>query len=170
MDDESVETRARFFSSGLLKHLWALMGCAAFTLIGIVAAAQDRSNKWVVGVSAATAAVFFVAAAYKTWADEHGTALRYKTALDGLNDLRPVIWGVSRSRDIHLEKPGEFDLIVDTQVKEPTAFGDDWSLDIAMPNGVLATGLPGRISTGHTCAVGRYSLTVSFSYGPSIPT
>jgi hypothetical protein len=68
-----------------------------------------------------------------------------------------------------LESVDEFDLFVDLLIKEETAFGDDWRLDMALADGHRLTGLRGRISTSHRCTVGRYNLTVSFPYGPGIP-
>jgi hypothetical protein len=68
-----VDTRSpiRLFSTGLLKHWWALMSCAAFTLLSVYVAQSSRSSSWLVTASGVLAATFFVVAAYRTWSDEH---------------------------------------------------------------------------------------------------
>jgi hypothetical protein len=55
----------------MFKHWWALMSCAAFTGLGVYAAATNKGNSWVVDGSAVLAVVFFVLAAFLTWNDEH---------------------------------------------------------------------------------------------------
>src|SRR4051812_12902207 len=49
-----------------------MMSCAGFTALGVYVAATNKGNGWVVGGSAILAVVFFVAASYRTWRDEHG--------------------------------------------------------------------------------------------------
>jgi hypothetical protein len=61
----------RVFVTGLLKHWWALMSCATFTLLSIYVAESSRSNSWIVTASGVLAVMFFVVAAYRTWSDEH---------------------------------------------------------------------------------------------------
>lgn len=61
----------RLFFVALFRHWWAMMSCAAFTLLGISVAATNKGNAWVVGGSAVFAAIFFVVAAFRTWRDEY---------------------------------------------------------------------------------------------------
>jgi hypothetical protein len=59
------------FITGLLKRWFALLSCAAFTVVSVYTAAENFGNGWVVGSSAILAIIFFVVAAYQTWNDEH---------------------------------------------------------------------------------------------------
>ena len=47
------------------------MSCAAFTGLGVYVAAWHKDETWIVGGSAALAAIFFIIAAYKAWRLEH---------------------------------------------------------------------------------------------------
>lgn len=59
------------FLKALLGHWWALMSCAAFTFLGVYAAAANKASTWIVAGIGFLAVLFFVVAAFKTWADEH---------------------------------------------------------------------------------------------------
>jgi hypothetical protein len=62
---------------------------------------------------------------------------------------------------------GKFDLLVEIVVPEKTAFTNEWSLDIETSKG-RSTGHQGWISD-HQCDVGRYTMKVSFPFGPAVP-
>lgn len=47
------------------------MACAAFMILGVFAAAANKTNVWLVGGSLLLAVVFFGAAAYQVWREEH---------------------------------------------------------------------------------------------------
>jgi hypothetical protein len=47
------------------------MSCAAFTFLGVYAAAFEKNNQWIVRATAILGAVFFVVGAYEAWRDEH---------------------------------------------------------------------------------------------------
>jgi hypothetical protein len=103
------------FTTGLLKRWWALLSCAAFTGLGVYAAASNKGNVWIVSGSAILAVVFFVVAAYETWRDEHrsleversrnqqpdiqGEAFNFEfqgPCMDGVSDThRDVTFGVT---------------------------------------------------------------------------
>jgi hypothetical protein len=59
------------FTASLLKHWWALMSCAAFTILGVYVAASNKGNAWIVGGTTVLAAACFVVAAYQTWRDQY---------------------------------------------------------------------------------------------------
>ena len=66
-----TRTLIRLFAAAMFRKLWALMSCAAFTGLGVYAAATNKGNSWVVDGSFVLAVVFFVLAAFLTWNDEH---------------------------------------------------------------------------------------------------
>ena len=59
------------FVKAVTKHWWALMSCAVFTIIGIVAAASNRSNSWIVWVSGAAAVILLLVASFLAWRDKY---------------------------------------------------------------------------------------------------
>src|SRR5450755_3941920 len=59
------------FVKALAKHWWALMSCAVFTGIGVVAACLGKSNSWVVWASCIAGAFLFVVASFQAWNEEH---------------------------------------------------------------------------------------------------
>lgn len=64
-------TLTLLFLKAILRHWWALMSCAAFTLLGVWATYAQKDRLWIVGASLGLALVCLVVAAYRTWADEH---------------------------------------------------------------------------------------------------
>jgi hypothetical protein len=67
-----MESPLRLFAAAMVKKVWALLSCAAFTGIGVYAAAKNKGNAWQVGASAVIAAGSFIVAAFQTWKDEYG--------------------------------------------------------------------------------------------------
>ncbi len=61
--------------------MWALLGTALFTVIGIVAAVTNQSNAWIARVSLAAACLCFLLAAYLAWCDEHKARLDVEARL-----------------------------------------------------------------------------------------
>jgi|ERR1700722_9266263 len=59
------------YAKTVCRHWLALMSCAAFTFLGVYAAATDRTPEWIVHVSFLLALIFVVVAGYRTWRDEH---------------------------------------------------------------------------------------------------
>lgn len=57
----------REFFGDWLREWWGLMGCAAFTFLGIYIAATNKSNAWIVGGSAALGTILFFVASYRAW-------------------------------------------------------------------------------------------------------
>jgi hypothetical protein len=76
------------FAAGLLRHWWALLSCAVFLLIGVYAAATNKTNSWIVGATAVAAVAMLIVAAYLTWKDEHD---KYTTEV--AKNQRPDIQG-----------------------------------------------------------------------------
>lgn len=80
------------FACAFLGHWWELMGCAAFTLLGIYIAQSGRSNTWLVSASAILAVFFLIVAAYRTWKSEYDARLEAAGKLDAKADIRGTTW------------------------------------------------------------------------------
>jgi hypothetical protein len=76
----------RKFIAALWKKWWALMSCAAFTILTLYAALENKGNAWVVSGVAALAAFFFLIAAFGAWLDEHR---KVSSAEKELSDFEP---------------------------------------------------------------------------------
>jgi len=63
------------FLRALLRHWWALLGSAAFTVISIVAAWREQTSHWVLVSSLTVGAIMFFIAAFRVWNDEHESLL-----------------------------------------------------------------------------------------------
>jgi hypothetical protein len=59
------------FIWALLKRWWALMGSAAFTLLGIWADLHGKSDTWLVKTSICAAVLSFLVASFLAWKEEH---------------------------------------------------------------------------------------------------
>jgi hypothetical protein len=77
-----VQSPFRLFAKGLFKHWWALLSCAAFTVLAVFAAESNQSNTWTIWGTTVLAGVFFIVAAFRTWKDEHEKAEKAETGSD----------------------------------------------------------------------------------------
>jgi hypothetical protein len=59
------------FLKAIFRYWWALMSCAAFTMLGIWATYAKKDREWILWSSIALAVVSFLFAAFEAWADEH---------------------------------------------------------------------------------------------------
>lgn len=64
------------FAKALAKRWWASMSCAVFTLLGMYAAATNKSNSWMFWACCIAAAVFFFVASFGAWNEEHQARLK----------------------------------------------------------------------------------------------
>jgi hypothetical protein len=73
---------------------WGLMGCGAFTFLGIYVAAANRSNAWVVGSSAALGSVLVFVASYRAWERQNTARILAETELKAFVDALkgPEVW------------------------------------------------------------------------------
>ena len=78
----------RLFVAALFRYWWALMSCAAFTVLAVYTAATNKGNVWVIGGSTFLATVFFGVAAYHAWLGEYD-----KHTGEIINFQRPDISG-----------------------------------------------------------------------------
>ncbi len=62
---------AYLFLKAILKDWWGWMSCAAFTFLGIWAAAAGKSGAWVLWASFVLGVAFFFVATYRAWVREH---------------------------------------------------------------------------------------------------
>jgi hypothetical protein len=62
------------FIKALLKHWWALMGCAAFTFLGVIVLWREKTNKWALGATIAMAVIMLLVASYLAWLDQYHKA------------------------------------------------------------------------------------------------
>jgi hypothetical protein len=67
------------YLAALWKHWWALMGSAAFTLVGLYAAWQQKTNSWIFGASLVLALAMFFVASYRAWKEEHDARIAAET-------------------------------------------------------------------------------------------
>jgi hypothetical protein len=58
----------------LLRRWWALMSCAAFTIIGWYAAAHSKGNEWFGAVMWVAAALMFLVASFFAWKEQYDKA------------------------------------------------------------------------------------------------
>lgn len=71
------------FLKGLLKRWWALMSCAAFTIVGVYAAAFNEAPDWIVRSSIALGVFFLLLGAFLTWRDTYIQLVGEKEAHSG---------------------------------------------------------------------------------------
>jgi hypothetical protein len=64
------------------REWWALMGCAAFTFLGIYVAGLNKSNAWIIGSSAALGTIFFFVASYRVWKRQNNARIMAETELN----------------------------------------------------------------------------------------
>lgn len=98
------------FAAALSKKWWALMSCAAFTVLSLWAAIGNKSNAWTLSGSATLAVIFFLIAAFGAWLDEHGKLLSLQEKLSELNpyflfDIGILLWKYDEKKDLTLFFP-----------------------------------------------------------------
>src|ERR1035438_5503079 len=76
----------KLFIAALSRKWWALMSCAAFTLLSLWVAMENKSNAWAVSGIAALAVIFFLIASFGVWSEEHS---RLVLAERKLSELSP---------------------------------------------------------------------------------
>ena len=83
------------FISEWFREWWGLMGCAAFTFLGIYVAAANKSNAWIVASSAALGYISFFTASYRAWKRQHDRSNeeRVKRELEEAKNTRPSLRG-----------------------------------------------------------------------------
>lgn len=59
------------FLKAMFRYWWALMSCAAFTILGIWVVATNEGRDWALWSSLALSVAFLLLGAYKAWAKEH---------------------------------------------------------------------------------------------------
>jgi hypothetical protein len=82
------------FVTAIFHDWWALMSCAAFTVVGIWAAYAEKGREWVLWTSFTLAVVFVFVAAYKAWAREHELWLQERRKVDALTAKPNVTFAV----------------------------------------------------------------------------
>jgi hypothetical protein len=88
------------FFRAWFREWWALMGCASFTILGIYAAALNKSNAWVVWGSCGLGAAFFFVASCRVWAREHETRMRAEDRLEPkavIRNLACRVWPIGQA-------------------------------------------------------------------------
>jgi hypothetical protein len=61
----------KLFGLSLWKAWWALMSCAAFTILGLFIALENKGNSWTVGGIIVLAVTFFACAAFMAWREKY---------------------------------------------------------------------------------------------------
>jgi hypothetical protein len=69
------------YVNAVRKHWWALMGCAAFTILSGWIAYADKTNAWTIRTTIGFAGVFLFYAGYLAWRDEHRRVLAIEEGL-----------------------------------------------------------------------------------------
>jgi hypothetical protein len=79
------------------------MGCAVFTILGVIAELANRTPRWVTIVTFALAIIFFVPASYLAWKDEHEARIATENKLNSLTkpdfELEPASWAIGGGMD-----------------------------------------------------------------------
>jgi hypothetical protein len=87
------------YLKAVVKHWWALMSCALFTLLGLYIAYANKSNDWTVRGILGLAVLLLLVACFLAWRDEHRKVVRLEKAIESKRDQlqgryednRPVI-------------------------------------------------------------------------------
>jgi hypothetical protein len=59
------------FIEAVWKYWWALMSCAAFTILGVWAEYFSKTNHWIVKASFVLTVLFLLIACFFAWRDQH---------------------------------------------------------------------------------------------------
>src|ERR1700744_2984641 len=65
-------------------YWWSLMGCAIFTILGVVAELFKKTPRWVTIVTFTLAIICFIPASYLAWKDEHDARIATENKLTSL--------------------------------------------------------------------------------------
>ncbi len=87
-----MDVLARFIAA-LWRKWWALMSCAAFTILSLWASIENKSNAWVVSGIAILAVIFFLVAAFGAWLEEHSKLVSVERKLSELSPQFDFIVG-----------------------------------------------------------------------------
>jgi len=104
-----MDVFARFIAA-LWRKWWALMSCAAFTILSLWASIENKTNAWVVSGIATLALIFFLVAAFGAWFEEHS---KLASAERKLAELSPqfdfivgtMLWRFDQNKDSTLFFP-----------------------------------------------------------------
>jgi hypothetical protein len=104
-----MDVFARFVAA-LWKKWWALMGCAAFTILSLWASIENKSNAWVVTGTGALAVIFFFVAAFGAWSEEHSNRVSVERKLSELSPqfdflVGTMLWKYDETKDTSLFFP-----------------------------------------------------------------
>ena len=77
----------RLFLAAMEKRWWALLSCAAFTLLALYALATNQNNHWLLVASIIAALICFLVASFGAWKEQYDARL---AAERRLHDGRPV--------------------------------------------------------------------------------
>jgi len=80
------------FLREFLREWWELMGCAAFTILGVYSAGAHKSNAWAVGGSAALAVLFLCVASFRAWKRQYDACGQLRKELDAALRKGPQVW------------------------------------------------------------------------------
>lgn len=69
------------FAWGVLKKWWALMSCAAFTVLGVVSAYSSHGSKWTIAGTFGLTVAFGFVGVFQLWSEEHQRANRAEQQL-----------------------------------------------------------------------------------------
>jgi hypothetical protein len=72
------------FLKAIMRYWWALMSCAAFTILGLWATYGEKGREWILWTSLVLAIAFALVAAYQGWANEHQALLRARQEVEAL--------------------------------------------------------------------------------------
>lgn len=79
------------FLNSVRKHWWALMSCAAFTLLGMWVLYSNKSNNWTLQATFGLAAFCLFWACFLAWRDEERKVIELKTKIRDLEASRSTI-------------------------------------------------------------------------------
>jgi drug/metabolite transporter superfamily protein YnfA len=147
------------------KYWWALMGSAAFTLFGIVAAAEKWSSERVAYGSVGLAFIMFFVASFLTWRDQRVALERYEARAPTITIKGPAgpQSGLGTfAIPVHVVNRGE-----------DTSFNDDWRVTVRLADGRVIGPLPVVCSQGTYARIlrgGQATMALASVFTREIPS
>src|SRR5271165_1247175 len=68
------------FLKAIFEYWWALMSCAAFTLLGLYVLAAKKSNKWALSATFGAAGLMLLVASFLAWQEQYRASIAAEAA------------------------------------------------------------------------------------------
>jgi len=119
----------RAFGKSLLVHWWALMSCAAFTILGVVVIITQASPVWTLWATFGLAVAMLLVGSFLAWKDEHQKVIALEDRLRSprFHLQSGITWYVTRESD---NRFGIFVSLVVMNPHGPPSGAYDWRMDL----------------------------------------